>query len=86
MVAIGRGLTLTSEATTGAQIPGVVYRPMAEEVLPFSAIWSRRNDNPACRRFLSLARVLARSERPAFSQANGKSPSVSPSQSLDLSP
>lgn len=60
MVAVGRGLTLTSEATTAAQIPGVTYRPIADEVLPFSAIWSPRNDNPACRRFLSLARVMAR--------------------------
>lgn len=60
MVAVGRGLTLTSEATTAAQIPGVAYRPIANEVLPFSAIWSPRNDNPACRRFLSLARMMAR--------------------------
>ena len=60
MVAVGRGLTLTSEATTAAQIPGVAYRPIADEVLPFSAIWSPRNDNPACRRFLSLARSMAR--------------------------
>lgn len=60
MVAVGRGLTLTSEATTATQIPGIAYRPIADEVLPFSAIWSPRNDNPACRRFLSLARVMAR--------------------------
>ena len=86
MVAIGRGLTLTSEATTGAQIPGVVFRPITDEVLPFSAIWSRRNDNPACRRFLSLARILARPERAVIKRAaSAMSLSASPSQSLDLS-
>jgi DNA-binding transcriptional LysR family regulator len=86
MVAIGRGLTLTSEATTGAQIPGIVYRPIMGEVLPFSAISSRRNDNPVCRRFLSLARTLARTDRPAVSQAAAAmSPPASPSQSPDPS-
>ena len=61
LVAVGRGLTLTSEATTVAQFPGITYRRMAGEVLPFSAVWSARNDNPACRRLLSLARSIARS-------------------------
>jgi len=61
LVAIGRGLTLTSEATTVAQFPRVSYRPIANEILPFSAVWSPRNDNPACRRLLSLARAMARS-------------------------
>ncbi|MGD9922141.1 MAG: LysR family transcriptional regulator [Pseudorhodoplanes sp.] len=59
LVAIGRGLTLTSEATTVAQFPGVSYRPVVNEVLPFCAVWSRRNDNPACRSLLSLARSMA---------------------------
>lgn len=63
LVALGRGLTLTSEATTAAQIPGVSYRPIAEERLPFSAVWSPKNDNPACRRLLSLARSMARSNK-----------------------
>jgi len=61
LVAVGRGVTLTSEATTVAQIPGITYRPIANEVLPFSAVWSPKNDNPACRRLLSLARSMARS-------------------------
>jgi len=55
IVAGGRKLTLTNEATTATQFPGVVYRPLGGEVLPFSAVWSPRNDNPAFRRFLSLA-------------------------------
>ncbi|MFC5396798.1 LysR family transcriptional regulator [Bosea vestrisii] len=61
LVAVGRGLTLTSEASTAAQFPGIVYRPVASEMLPFSAVWSPRNDNPACRRLLSFARTLSRS-------------------------
>lgn len=61
LVAIGRGLTVMSEAGTAAQFPGIVYRRLANEVLPFCAVWSPRNDNPACRRLLSLARSMSRS-------------------------
>lgn len=61
MVALGCGLTVINEAITSTQISGVIYRPIADETLPFSAIWSTRNDNPACRRLLSLARSIARS-------------------------
>lgn len=60
LVALGHGLTLTSGATTGAQFPGIVYRELADEVLPFCMVWSAQNDNPACRRLLSLARSMAR--------------------------
>lgn len=56
LVAVGRGLTLTSEATVGAQFPGIVFRLLVGEVLPFSVVWSARNDNPASRRLLSMAR------------------------------
>ena len=59
LVAVGRGLTLTSEATTVAKFPGVVYRPVANETLPFSAVWSPNNDNPALRCLLSMARTLS---------------------------
>ena len=31
LVSLGRGLTLTSEATTGTAFPGVVYRPIQQE-------------------------------------------------------
>ncbi|MGV6876259.1 LysR family transcriptional regulator [Pseudochelatococcus sp. B33] len=86
LVALGRGLTLTSEATTAARFPGVVYRPMIGETLPFSAVWSPKNDNPAFRQLLSLARSMARSRK-----GNGFSPdpsetrvSVVPLQSRDL--
>ncbi|MCO5081079.1 MAG: LysR family transcriptional regulator [Rhizobiaceae bacterium] len=63
LVALGRGLTVTSEATTAARIPGVVYRSIVGEVLPFSAVWSSKNDNPAFRKLLSLARSMARSNK-----------------------
>lgn len=63
LVAIGQGLTLTSEATTATAFPGIAYRPVDEETLPFQAVWSPRNDNPAFRRFLSLAKSMARGGR-----------------------
>lgn len=59
LVAQGLGLTVTSEATTAVSFPGVVYRPIAGEELPFCAVWSRQNDNPAFRRLLSAARSAA---------------------------
>ncbi|WP_241565291.1 LysR family transcriptional regulator [Paenirhodobacter populi] len=61
LVALGRELTLTTEATTATQVPGVIYRPIIGENLPFSVVWSSRNDNPALRRFIGLARSLAKS-------------------------
>ncbi|MDK8875494.1 LysR family transcriptional regulator [Paracoccus sp. SSJ] len=59
LVAIGRGLTLVSEAMTVALLPGITYRPITDEILPFSAVWSPINDNPAFRRFLSMAKVAS---------------------------
>ncbi len=61
LVAFGRGLTVTSESTTAACFPGVAYRPIEGERLPFCAVWSPRNDNPAFRRLLSLAKHLSKS-------------------------
>jgi DNA-binding transcriptional LysR family regulator len=60
IVSFGRGLTLTSEATIATRFPGVVYRRLDGETLPFRAVWSPRNDNPAFRRFLSMARSMSR--------------------------
>lgn len=59
LVAIGQDLTLVSEAMTVARFPGLAYRPIHGEVLPFSAVWSSKNDNPAFRRFLSMAKAEA---------------------------
>ena len=69
LVAVGRGITLTSEATIVAKFPGIAYRELAGEVLPFSMVWSARNDNPACRRLLSLARTLGHTPRASHQSA-----------------
>jgi len=77
LVALGRGLTVTSEATTGAQVPGVTFRPIAGEILPFSAVWSPNNENPAFRRLLDLARSMVHSD-----DTLGASPMTSKKSSL----
>lgn len=59
MVALGSGITLTSGATTGATFPGVAYRLLVTQDLPFCAVWSPRNDNPALRRMLSVGRSMS---------------------------
>ena len=66
LVALGIGISFISEAGTGACYPEVVFRPLAtaEDVLPYSAVWLPGNDNPAFRRFLSLARSMS-SRQPA---------------------
>lgn len=63
MVGLGFGVTLVTGMHTGVVYPRVVYVRVAGEELPFSAVWSPENDNPALRRFLSLARVLAKKYR-----------------------
>jgi DNA-binding transcriptional LysR family regulator len=60
IVSFGQGLTLTSEATIATRFPGIVYKRLYGETLPFRAVWSPRNDNPAFRRFLSMAIRTAR--------------------------
>ena len=65
LVALGFGLSLVSEGATGTLYPDVVFRSLAapEDVLPYSAIWLPGNDNPALRRFLSLARSMSQGLR-----------------------
>ena len=57
LVGLGRGVSLVGAAEAGVIYPGVAFRPLAGEMLPFSAVWSERNDNPVLRRFLSLSRA-----------------------------
>lgn len=66
MVGLGFGVTLISGAEAGVAYPGVAFVPLAGEVLPFSAVWSPENDNPALRRLLSAARVQARKANAAL--------------------
>jgi DNA-binding transcriptional LysR family regulator len=62
MVGLGFGSTAAATSGTAVTYPGVVYVPIRDIRLPFNAVWSPANDNPAMRRFLSMARVLARKE------------------------
>jgi DNA-binding transcriptional LysR family regulator len=56
LVGLGRGVSLVGAAEAAVTYPGVVFRPIHDEMLPFSVVWSEQNDNPVLRRFLSLAR------------------------------
>jgi DNA-binding transcriptional LysR family regulator len=58
LVALGQGLTLASEGITATQVPGVVFRHIGNETLPYSMVWSEQNDNPALQRFLDIAASL----------------------------
>lgn len=61
VVALGRGITLVSEAWTDMTVPDLVLIPLSspEDVVPFSAVWLPANDNPSLRRFIAFARDLA---------------------------
>jgi hypothetical protein len=67
MVALGQGISLTSEATIATTFPHVVFRPIAgnSDVLPFSGVWLLRNSNQALRRFISLARTRSKTRNGA---------------------
>jgi DNA-binding transcriptional LysR family regulator len=62
LVALGLGVSFTSEATVATQFPEVTFRPIADDTakIPFSAVWLPNNDNPAFRRFLSLSRGMSK--------------------------
>ena len=88
LVGLGRGVSLVGAAEAGVIYPGVTFRPLSGEMLPFSAIWSERNDNPVLRRFLSLSRAhlktLVREAAPAAPQ--GLAEPGAPPQNPDPSP
>jgi len=63
LVGLGQGLSLVGEAEAGVSYPGVVFRPLDHEEIPFSLVWSVTNDNPAFRRFLAASRLRARERR-----------------------
>lgn len=56
IVASSERLTLVREAVTTIRFPGITYRGIIGETLPLCAVWSPKNDNPAFRRLLSLAK------------------------------
>jgi DNA-binding transcriptional LysR family regulator len=61
MVGLGFGSTTAATLETGVAYPNVTYVPIEEVELPFNAVWSPANDNPALRKFLSVARTFSRS-------------------------
>ena len=65
LVALGRGAGLTSEATASTPFPKVIFRAIAggDACLQFCAAWLASNDNSALRRFLSLARSMAKENK-----------------------
>jgi DNA-binding transcriptional LysR family regulator len=72
LVALGLGVSLTSEATVASSFPDVSFRPIVgdDELVQFSAVWLSSNDNPALRRFLSLARAQAKQKKRNFRVAS----------------
>ena len=61
LVGLGQGITLVSAAWADVKLPDLVLRPLIDpaDIVPFSAVWSHQNDNPALRRFISVAHTLA---------------------------
>lgn len=61
LVSLGQGITLVSAAWADVKLPNLVLRPLVDpaDMVPFSAVWSHQNDNPALRRFISVAHTLA---------------------------
>jgi len=61
LVALRFGVGLVSDSSVAIGYPGVVFRPVSgeKERLSYSVVWLPGNDNPALRRFISLARSMA---------------------------
>jgi DNA-binding transcriptional LysR family regulator len=62
LVALRVGVSPICEADTATSFPEVEFRRLTgdSDVLSYSAVWSPHNDNPAFRRFLSLAHKSAK--------------------------
>ena len=65
LVGLGLGVSVVADHWCGARYPDVNFIPFTNaghsESIPFSLTWRPENDNPALRRFLSLAREVAKS-------------------------
>jgi hypothetical protein len=72
------------KATIATPFPKVVFRPIAgdDELLHFNAAWLPHNDNPALRRFLSLARSTAKKKRSRAGAVSGPTSLGSPVTSV----
>lgn len=62
MVAMGKGITPVVEAWNYVPIPELRLVPLSAEadIVPFSAVWSPKNDNPSLRRLIAFAQKLAK--------------------------
>ena len=58
-VGLGLGISLVCSSEAAVAYPDVVVRPLSGARLPFSVIWRAEHDNPAMRRFISLARTMS---------------------------
>jgi DNA-binding transcriptional LysR family regulator len=72
LVALGVGVSLTSESCLANSYSGVVIRPLSGDDgwVDHSVVWLPENDNPALRRLLSLARLKAVQQRSARSSTS----------------
>ncbi len=63
MIAAGQGISLFVEEDTAAAQASVVFLPITDEpeTIPFSAVWSPRNRDPALLNLLTLATKMGRS-------------------------
>lgn len=57
LVAMNYGVTLSRTSSMRKSFPGIAYLPITgeQDTVPASIVWSAENENPALRRFLSLA-------------------------------
>lgn len=83
LVALNKEITVVSEAMTAAQFPGVLYRPITGEILPFGAVWLPKNNNPALIKLLDLARSMSRSSVSKMISLQASSASAEPLQNPD---
>lgn len=62
LVGLGLGVSIVADHWLGVEYPNVKFVPIGdeEEKVPFTVTWRPENDNPALRRFISLARIEAK--------------------------
>ena len=77
LVGLGFGVSLVADHWRGVRYPNVAFVPIGdeEERVPFSLVWRPENDNPALRRFVSLARVHARKAAAGDAASQRRDPS-----------
>lgn len=63
LIGLGFGVSVLSKAASAVRCPGVVYRFIQDDAVPFSAVWSPANSNPVRSRFISLAQAMTKGRR-----------------------